>query len=142
MTVPENRLKGAITASLMLRAILSLPSTDRLRDKSPPFAVWRCATTIEGHAMTPLSTIAPRPNRRGRQGCARARSRSASRVICSRWPMGAARSQDDPVIAKVDGAEIHQSDLTLAEEDVGQNAQQQQMSPEAKRDFWSAMSPT
>jgi peptidyl-prolyl cis-trans isomerase C len=44
------------------------------------------------------------------------------------------RSQDaDPVIAKVDGAEIRQSDLTLAEEDIGQNAPP--MSPEAKRDY-------
>ncbi len=44
------------------------------------------------------------------------------------------RSQDaDPVIAKVDGAEIRQSDLALAEEDLGQNAPP--MSPEAKRDY-------
>jgi len=35
------------------------------------------------------------------------------------WPAGAARSQEDPVIAKVDGVEIRQSDLTLADEDVG-----------------------
>jgi peptidyl-prolyl cis-trans isomerase C len=59
-------------------------------------------------------------------------------VMLLTWPAGAARSQEDPVIAKVDGVEIRQSDLTLAEEDVGQNAQQQQqqqMTPEAKRDF-------
>ena len=59
-------------------------------------------------------------------------------VMLLTWPAGAARSQEDPVIAKVDGVEIRQSDLTLADEDVGQNAQQQQqqqMTPEAKRDF-------
>ena len=39
----------------------------------------------------------------------------------------------DPVIAKVDGAEIRQSDLTLAEEDLGQNAPP--MSADAKRDY-------
>jgi len=58
-------------------------------------------------------------------------------VMLLAWPAGAARSQEDPVIAKVDGMEIRQSDLTLADEDVGQNAQQQQqqMTAEAKRDF-------
>jgi peptidyl-prolyl cis-trans isomerase C len=35
-----------------------------------------------------------------------------------------ARSQDDPLIATVNGVEIRQSDLTLAEEDMGQTAQQ------------------
>jgi peptidyl-prolyl cis-trans isomerase C len=43
-------------------------------------------------------------------------------------------SQDaDPVVAKVDGAEIRQSQLALAEEDLGQNAEQ--IAPEAKRDY-------
>ena len=35
-----------------------------------------------------------------------------------------AQAADDPVIAKVNGIEIHQSDLRLAEEDVGQNIPQ------------------
>ncbi len=35
-----------------------------------------------------------------------------------------AQAAEDPVIAKVNGIEIHQSDLTLAEEDVGQNLPQ------------------
>jgi peptidyl-prolyl cis-trans isomerase C len=39
----------------------------------------------------------------------------------------------DPVIAKVNGIEIHQSDLALAEEDVGQNLPQG--GPDAKRDY-------
>ena len=43
-------------------------------------------------------------------------------------------SQDaDPVVAKVDGTEIRQSQLALAEEDLGQNAEQ--IAPEAKRDY-------
>ena len=50
------------------------------------------------------------------------------------WCAAPAWSQDaDPVIAKVDGVEIRQSDLTLAEEDIGQNAPP--MPPEAKRDY-------
>lgn len=48
-------------------------------------------------------------------------------------PTGPAWSQSDPLIAKVDGVEIHQSDLTMAEEDLGQNAQQ--MTPDAKQDY-------
>ena len=39
----------------------------------------------------------------------------------------------DPVVAKVDGVEIRQSDLALAEEDLGQNAAQ--MSEDAKREY-------
>jgi peptidyl-prolyl cis-trans isomerase C len=45
----------------------------------------------------------------------------------------ALRAQDaDPLIARVNGVEIHQSDLTLAEEEVGTNLPQ--MSPAQKRD--------
>ena len=39
----------------------------------------------------------------------------------------------DPVLARVNGVEIHQSDLALAEEDVGSNIPAQ--TPEAKRDY-------
>ena len=41
-------------------------------------------------------------------------------------------AQDDPLLAKVNGVEIHQSDLTVAEEEAGQIPP---MSPEAKRDY-------
>jgi peptidyl-prolyl cis-trans isomerase C len=41
-------------------------------------------------------------------------------------------SQSDPVIAKVNGVEIHESDLTMAEEDMGQQAQQ--LPPDQKRE--------
>jgi peptidyl-prolyl cis-trans isomerase C len=40
---------------------------------------------------------------------------------------------DDPVVARVNGGEIRQSDLALAEEDLGNNVPQ--MTPEAKRDY-------
>ena len=44
------------------------------------------------------------------------------------------RAQDDPVVAKVNGTEIRQSDLALAEEEVGAQ-QTAQMTPEAKREY-------
>jgi peptidyl-prolyl cis-trans isomerase C len=46
-----------------------------------------------------------------------------------------AQVQSDPVIAKVNGVEIHESDLTMAEEDVGQNQQVQALAGDAKRDY-------
>jgi peptidyl-prolyl cis-trans isomerase C len=42
-------------------------------------------------------------------------------------------AQDDPVVAKVNGTEIRQSDLTAAEEDIGQNMPP--MQGDAKRDY-------
>jgi peptidyl-prolyl cis-trans isomerase C len=48
-------------------------------------------------------------------------------------PIGLARAADDPVVARVQGVEIHESDLALAEEDMGQAAQQ--MTGDAKRDY-------
>ena len=45
---------------------------------------------------------------------------------------GALRAQDDPVVAKINGTEIHQSDLATAEEEAGQLPP---MSPNAKRDY-------
>lgn len=45
-----------------------------------------------------------------------------------------ARSQDDPLIAKVNGVEIRQSDLTMAEEDLGQNIPPQ-IQGDAKKDY-------
>jgi peptidyl-prolyl cis-trans isomerase C len=44
------------------------------------------------------------------------------------------RAQDDPVVARVNGTEIRQSDLTIAEEEVG-SQQIAQMGPEQKRDY-------
>jgi len=48
-------------------------------------------------------------------------------------PVGIASAQSDPVIAKVDGAEVKQSDLTAAEEELA--GQLPPMAPEAKRDY-------
>jgi hypothetical protein len=45
----------------------------------------------------------------------------------------AASAQSDPVVAKVNGTEIRESDLTAAEEDIG--AQLPPMAPEAKKDY-------
>ena len=46
---------------------------------------------------------------------------------------GPATAQDkDPVVAKVNGIEIHQSDLAVAEEEAGQLPP---MSPDAKKDY-------
>jgi peptidyl-prolyl cis-trans isomerase C len=42
-------------------------------------------------------------------------------------------AQDDPVVAKVNGTDIRQSDLTAAEEDIGQNLPP--MAADAKRDY-------
>jgi peptidyl-prolyl cis-trans isomerase C len=42
-------------------------------------------------------------------------------------------AQTDPVIAKVNGVEVRQSDLTLAEEDMGQQAQQ--LTGDAKKEY-------
>ncbi|MFZ3358629.1 MAG: hypothetical protein WA177_07685 [Xanthobacteraceae bacterium] len=44
------------------------------------------------------------------------------------------RAQDsDPVVARVNGVEIHQSDLALAEDEVG-SSMPQQMAPDQKRE--------
>jgi len=43
------------------------------------------------------------------------------------------RAEDDPVVAKVNGADIRQSDLTLAEEEAA--GQLPPMAPDAKRDY-------
>jgi len=56
-------------------------------------------------------------------------------VLFAVLPVGPARSQSDPVVAKVNGVEIHESDLAMAEEDVGQNPQLQAMPAEARRDY-------
>ncbi|HXX26111.1 MAG TPA: peptidylprolyl isomerase, partial [Pseudolabrys sp.] len=50
-------------------------------------------------------------------------------ALAPAWP---AAAEDDPLIAKVDGVEIHQSDLAIAEEEAGQIPP---MSPDQKRDY-------
>lgn len=48
-------------------------------------------------------------------------------------PLGAVTAQDDPVVAKVNGAEVRQSDLNAAEAEL--TGQLPPMAPEAKRDY-------
>jgi len=43
------------------------------------------------------------------------------------------RAEDDPVVARVNGTDVRQSDLVMAEEDLGGNIPQ--MTPEAKREY-------
>jgi peptidyl-prolyl cis-trans isomerase C len=50
-------------------------------------------------------------------------------------PPAPAWAQSDPVIAQVNGVEVHESDLAMAEEDVGQNPQLQALSGDARRDY-------
>jgi peptidyl-prolyl cis-trans isomerase C len=55
-------------------------------------------------------------------------------VLIAFIAMGApALAQDDPVVAKVNGTDIRQSDLAAAEEDIGQNLPP--MQADAKRDY-------
>ena len=65
----------------------------------------------------------------------RGRPRSRPRSGAARWlPAGPPRAQDkDPLVAKVNGVEIRQSDLPMAEEEVGPELPP--LSPDAKRDY-------
>ena len=56
-------------------------------------------------------------------------------VLFAVLPASLAWAQSDPVVAKVNGVEIRESDLAMAEEDVGQNPQLQAMPPQARRDY-------
>jgi peptidyl-prolyl cis-trans isomerase C len=118
-----------------------------LRDKSPPAAPSKTTTlgpddpkvapnhqrivmTIQIEALSPPSATQRRtPVRRG--GLL-----AFAAVLALMLPgaqAGAQSAQSDPLIAKVNGVEVHQSDLTMAEEDMGQNAQA--MTGDAKRDY-------
>jgi len=48
-------------------------------------------------------------------------------------PVGVSRAQDDPVVARVNGIDIRQSDLAFAEEEIGNNIPN--IPPEQKRDY-------
>jgi peptidyl-prolyl cis-trans isomerase C len=58
---------------------------------------------------------------------------SAAAIALLTAPALVRAADEDPVVARVNGAAIHQSDLTLAEEDVGSNIPP--MPGEAKRDY-------
>lgn len=57
----------------------------------------------------------------------------AAMLICTADVVAHAQGAD-PTVAKVNGVEIHQSDLALAEEDIGNNMPQA-ATPEARRDY-------
>lgn len=57
----------------------------------------------------------------------------ATALLASALSMPVLAEGADPVLARVSGVEIHQSDLALAEEDIGSNIPAQ--TPEAKRDY-------
>jgi peptidyl-prolyl cis-trans isomerase C len=48
-------------------------------------------------------------------------------------PIAPVRAQDDPVVARANGVDIHQSDLALAEDEIGSNMPA--MAPEQKREY-------
>src|SRR5947209_16733020 len=54
-------------------------------------------------------------------------------AIAAALAMPLARAQDDPLVARINGTDVRQSDLAAAEEDLGNNIPQ--MTPEAKRDY-------
>jgi len=54
-------------------------------------------------------------------------------VVAFAFAAPLARAQDDPVVARVNGTDIKQSDLAIAEEEAG--TQVAQMGPEAKREY-------
>jgi peptidyl-prolyl cis-trans isomerase C len=58
---------------------------------------------------------------------------AAAAIVIASGIATLSQTAPDPVVATVNGIEIHQSDLTLAEEDVGQNLPQG--GPDAKRDY-------
>jgi peptidyl-prolyl cis-trans isomerase C len=58
---------------------------------------------------------------------------AAAMFVASGLPSATVRAQTDPVVAKVNGTEIRESDLKAAEEDIG--GQLPAMSPEAKKDY-------
>jgi peptidyl-prolyl cis-trans isomerase C len=77
--------------------------------------------------MTILSVSAPRAP--GRMALAAA----AAVAIVAASAFATFAQAPDPVVARVNGVEIHQSDLAMAEEDIGQNLPQG--GEEAKRDY-------
>ena len=73
------------------------------------------------------------PSFSARLGLSRASLLVSALAIAAVISMPLARAQDDPVVARVNGTDVRQSDLAAAEEDLGGNIPQ--MTPEAKRDY-------
>ena len=58
---------------------------------------------------------------------------TAAVALCLAAPLAASAADEDKLIARVNGVEIHQSNLAIAEEDIGQNLPQG--GEDAKRDY-------
>jgi peptidyl-prolyl cis-trans isomerase C len=109
----------------------SIAKNGRLRECPPPSADRRPIASVKDRVMT-----SPFPFARSQlfKGPRLAILAAMAALIVA--PAAVILAQDnDPVVAKVNGAEIRQSDLTIAEEDVGSSLQQQQMTTDAKRDY-------
>ena len=91
--------------------------TGAKRRRIGPSAALALAISLAANGAAPAQTPATTP--------------PAAQTPAAQAPPAAAAN--DPVVAKVNGADIRQSDLALAEEDVGQNIPAG--TPEAKRDW-------
>jgi peptidyl-prolyl cis-trans isomerase C len=113
----------------MFRAKLPLPTpADWATSRGLPPPGGRNNT--QGIAMTnPLDASAPSIPLRAPVW----RTAFAAIVLAALALPAQVRAQADPVIAKVNGVEVRQSDLTLAEEDMGQQAQQ--LTGDAKKEY-------
>jgi peptidyl-prolyl cis-trans isomerase C len=108
-----------------------------MRDKAPPFAHWRSVAAPRIAAMNRAPHCA-----RNRvffttlAGMIRAvLVGAATAAMLLAQPIMPAWTQDaDPVIAKVDGVEVRESDFALAEEDLGSSIPSH-VTGDAKRDF-------
>ncbi len=79
----------------------------------------------------PDTSLASAPAARGRRIGALGLVAAALMLALASVP---APAQDDPLIARINGVEVRQSDLTLAEEDLGQNIPPQ-ITGDARRDY-------
>jgi peptidyl-prolyl cis-trans isomerase C len=98
-----------------------------LRDKTPPR---RSGPIFKDTTMTLFATRSAMPSS-GHSLRASLLALAAAAMMVVAAPAGA---QNDPLIAKVNGVEIRQSDLAMAEEDLGQNIPPQ-IQGDAKKDY-------
>jgi peptidyl-prolyl cis-trans isomerase C len=79
------------------------------------------------------SSLLSRPGTRGALVWRAAALAVMAALMLAAAPQGHAQQAQDPVVARVDGTEIHESDLAIAEEDLA--AGLQQVPQEARRDY-------
>jgi peptidyl-prolyl cis-trans isomerase C len=105
-----------------------------LRHKSPPSADFGGAQ-ITRTTMLAQFDIRPATDWSGLTALRASAFGMIAAALLAALPAAPAQAQSDPTIAKVNGVEIHESDLAMAEEDVGQNPQLQALSGDARRDY-------